>query len=190
MPEGSVYICFITPFFFWQYFDSQGQGLWQLINKIHYFDLLFNYLMLTFIYLDINEQLLWLIVKIYSKMTFFELFWDIDSSSQKVSVHDKLNPHNGRQTCVDDANFSSPELHQIWSDWHGIFFVHKANFLLYLNKIWYQADDHRKTLKNGIFRRESAIAFWCHFHGNQAHADLLTWINLLLQVISWFIIIY
>ena len=56
--------------------------------------------------------------------------------------------------------------------------------------IWNQAVLNQKTLKYGIFRRESAIAFWCHFHSNQARADLLTWINHLLQGISWYIIRY
>ena len=114
--------------------------------------LLLNYLILSLIYTFINEQLLWLIIIIYSEITCFGTL----TAQVRKCQSSHFSIHNGRLTWVELAKFSGPDLHQIWSDWHRIFFVHIANFLLYLNKIWKLIQKYRKTLKNDIYRRESA----------------------------------
>ena len=69
-----------------------------------------------------------------------------------------LNP----QWAIDlswDASFSGPDLHQKWSNLHGIFFVYTSNFLLYLNKIRNKTHRHRITPKHGYFAANRQICF-------------------------------
>ena len=119
---------------------------------------------------------------------FWANLWHWQLKSQSVS-DEKLSPQ-WTQTCVEHANFSSSEHIQIWSDSHRIFFVHIANFLLYLNKILIMTEHHRERLKNDFFAANRQCRYLRHYHSNQPRAVLVSWKNLLFKDISWLIIRY
>ena len=163
MPEGSVYICFITPFFFLTVFWQSGPRLrptllytvWQLITRIHNIDLgPIIQLFYVYIYLYFHK---WAIIVINTKDLFRNEFvlrhWQLKSKSDQWWNSQSTI---GRQTCRACQLLKARTLSNMVR-FKQNFFVHIANFLLYLNKISNQADHHRKPLKKRIFCRESAM---------------------------------